>query len=449
MKIKRDYNRIIDEIKSINPNILLHILRRIYSDLEFQKEFNELQSSQSANIVNAIIQKYKNVKYKELLHKIIIKNNKILSLIINDNKTKEEITENILNNSNRNSAQKKMTTYSLLLYYLSKNIFHGELIDFLKDKSKEFIEDDIKRAEEVRKREAKFKKIKFAGPLKDSTEEFLMQGFFCESQNLVNTERIPPKEIEENFECVYDEEKKEFNKVKRGILYFLQFNFKEYLEVKEENQNYHNMLMLEYKELGEVKDKYEKDRQLFRKIQEKINDIKQKNRIIKQQNKKLKDKILKRIDKSSNKDLENQNYNLKKDNYYLQTRLEKLEEQVAVFEEEKRLNTELSDNITIEEKPVTKQVYKPEYMNIVVAGGRWTSDNRKKVQQYLPDNEIEFIEADKILRNYDKIANCDIIFFDTSYNSHAYYYKLKKCSGDFYHINASNLLEFEKIYEGE
>ena len=134
---------------------------------------------------------------------------------------------------------------------------------------------------------------------------------------------------------------------------------------------------------------------------------------------------------------------------YLLSRIEKLEEQVAIYEEEKRLNEELSENIDIKEKTVQKQKDKPEYTNIVVLGGRWTSDNRKKIIQYLPDNEIEFIEADKTLRNFDKIANSDIIFFDTSYHGHSYYYKVKKCRGEFYHINASNLMDFEKIFESE
>ena len=62
-------------------------------------------------------------------------------------------------------------------------------------------------------------------------------------------------------------------------------------------------------------------------------------------------------------------------------------------------------------------------------------------------NEVEFIEADKTLRHWDRIKNADIIFYDTSYNAHSYYYKAKKLGSVFYHVNCSNLLEFEKIFE--
>ena len=126
-----------------------------------------------------------------------------------------------------------------------------------------------------------------------------------------------------------------------------------------------------------------------------------------------------------------------------------MEEQIAIFEEEKKLNAELTDNIIIKEKPEKKVIARPEYQDIIVMGGRWTSNNHRDVREYLLNNNIEFIEADKTLRHFDKISNADIIFFDTTYNSHSYYSKAKRCDAVFYHINnqyrSAHILQSEEI----
>ena len=170
---------------------------------------------------------------------------------------------------------------------------------------------------------------------------------------------------------------------------------------------------------------------------------------MKKENIRLDKRVIKKIEKGNNIELEKQLHKLQKENNYNLSRLEKLEEQLAIFEEEKKLNENLQDNLQIDEKPKTTEPDLPEYQNIVIMGGRWNSKNRKEVIEYLTTNEVEFIDADKSLRYFDKITNADIIFFDTSYNGHDYYYKAKKLGSEFYHINHSNLLEFKKIFEKE
>ena len=449
MKIKRDYDWIIDEIKAIDIGLMFLILRFIYEESHIKKEFPEIDDHTIFDLARLIIHKNRRLKYKDLLRRVILRNKYFLSSLPIKFDTIKDIEENILNNDDYIDGQKVLTIYSLFLDIMSGNVFHGEKFDYLKNKTIEFrrITDEEKENDknsleilETIELDDNHRFTNYIGALNDMTNKKKLEDFLKYRK---------PEEIAKQFFCNYNKRKKRYNNVKWGILYFLAINFDELILLKSDIKDEIERLKDESSKFNEMRQFLDIKKENYQKLKDNILQLKLSIRNLRKTNKKLLDKILKKIDKSSNKDLENQNYNLKKDNYYLQTRLEKLEEQVAVFEEEKRLNTELSDNITIEEKPVTKQVNKPEYMNIVVAGGRWTSDNREKVCLYLPDNEIEFIEADKILRNYDKIANCDIIFFDTSYNSHAYYYKLKKCSGDFYHINASNLLEFEKIYEGE
>ena len=449
MKIKPDYDRVIDELKAVHIILPYKLIQYIFREDQFIREFSDCKGINQMDAAAIILSKSKRLEYKKLLKRIIHINNVRIKSMIPELGTVEKIKETITKNKTMLSHDKALLTYCLFFYYLSHNIFQGEIYEFLKKKSESYTKIMLRIGKKNSRKQAKYIKVSLGEQFEGTKEEKFFNSCFNDDPDLQITKDIPIKEIEDDLHCEYDPEKKVFNNVRKGILYYIKTHIIHYKEEMTRNTMHYNFLMSEFAELNKRKEKLEITKDLLDKSKDKIYHLEHRNKSLKKEIKKLNNIVLTRNDKSSNKDLENQNYNLKKDNYYLQTRLEKLEEQVAVFEEEKRLNTELSDNITIEEKPVTKQVNKPEYMNIVVAGGRWTSDNREKVCLYLPDNEIEFIEADKILRNYDKIANCDIIFFDTSYNSHAYYYKLKKCSGDFYHINASNLLEFEKIYENE
>ena len=448
MKIKRDYDRIIDELNAADPGILFSIVRYLYDDLEFEKTFPLFKRSRTNLLCHLILTRHKKIPYKKYLEFIIRKNSKRFSHIAKDIVTKNDAHRVIYESDESGKREPIDRTYCLFFYYISHNTYQGEIYENLKQSSTR-TQKWLNRASRFLKiTKTKKEHISLSQSLEDTDIENVFSSFFHDKKFDKKITRYDPQLIEKDFHCLYIKSEKVFNNVKRGILFFLKYQFTTLLEMMKKNENFFEMLSHEFSILEDIKDKFENDRMIFNETREKNFHLETKIKSIKHENKKLHEKIFKRIDKSSNKDLVKQNYDLHKEINYLQTRIEKMEEQIAIYEEEKRLNLELADNITIEEKPVTRQKEKPEYMNIVVAGGRWTSDNRKKVCLYLPDNEIEFIEADKILRNYDKIANCDIIFFDTSYNSHAYYYKLKKCSGDFYHINASNLLEFEKIYEG-
>lgn len=60
---------------------------------------------------------------------------------------------------------------------------------------------------------------------------------------------------------------------------------------------------------------------------------------------------------------------------------------------------------------------------------------------------IEFIKADEIFRNAEKIKNSDLIIFDTSLNSHAGYYKIKNFNIETLHLRKSSKKEIEKLFE--
>ena len=79
-------------------------------------------------------------------------------------------------------------------------------------------------------------------------------------------------------------------------------------------------------------------------------------------------------------------------------------------------------------------------------GGKWNSKNKGEVESYIDAENatVEFIEANRIFRNSQKISNKDIVIFDTSYNSHAAFYKIKSIARNIIYMNKSNIEEIKK-----
>ena len=101
---------------------------------------------------------------------------------------------------------------------------------------------------------------------------------------------------------------------------------------------------------------------------------------------------------------------------------------------------EVTENINIKELP-EEQTLNFKDKNIKVVGGKWSLQSMKKAQKYAEETEfdIEFINATEVFRN------SDIIIFDTSYNSHSAYYKLKSYGLKIYRISTSNLEKIKKL----
>ena len=447
MKIKPNYERIIDEFALIESKIMIFIIHTLFPDDSFS-EFDTTQIHKSPNsIAYAIVFRSKGIDYKGFLKKIIRKNKEVVSKECTQNKTFEEIEEILNRDLYKKGNQAGNYYFLVLLKFFSENVFQSEMIDKLKVKCKELIEKKIQLRKELDK-EKREEDVILYEELKGTRTEAFFNGLMFEYSHTKGCfEHFKPELIEDKFLCKYDEKNKLFNNVKRGILFYLFSEFKYIIESNEYVRKMSDIIASRLKEVDKEKEKVIKIRKGYFADKERNIKLKTANKSLKKENKRLNDRVLKKIDKSSQIELENRVHTLQKDNNYHLSRIERLEEQIAILEEEKKLNEELAENIVIEEKPEKKVTAKPEYLNIVVMGGRWTSNNRKDVQNYLINNDIEFIEADKTLRSFDKISNADIIFFDTTFNSHSYYYKAKKCNAVFYHINNSNLTEFEKIFE--
>ena len=137
---------------------------------------------------------------------------------------------------------------------------------------------------------------------------------------------------------------------------------------------------------------------------------------------------------------------LQKEVNYLYGQIESLQEQIKNIEQDET-NT-IEENITIEEIEQQEEKEKTDLQNknIVILGGKWNSKNRGEVESYIDSENatVEFIEANRIFRNSQKISNKDIVIFDTSYNSHAAFYKIKSIGENIIYINKSNIEEIKK-----
>ena len=445
MKIKRNHDKIIDELARTHEYLLLSIVYNLFSDKDYSTFDIPKEAQNGTTFIATIAAKSKIYNYKKCLSIVIKRNNLTIGKKFNTKMNFEDIKDIIKEMKGISKGKAKGYYMYMLLFFFSKHIFMGETVEKLREICKT---DIVNYTTHLKKRGAPKPRIELHEELKGTKTETLFQDFIWEYRSVKNY-FLPSKiiDVQRKLGCSYNPVKKTFGNVKRGALIFLMHHFN--LLAKQHDE----LIKLTYNKMDIEKNTKEtlEDLQKLRNgyIADKERTLKLKSAMksLKKENKRLNEQVLKKIDKSSNRDLENRVHNLQKENNYNLSRIEKMEEQIALLEEEKKLNKNLVDDIVIDEKPPTKGLELPEYQNIVVMGGRWNSTNRKEVCDYLATNEVDFIEADKTLRHFDRIAHADIIFYDTTYNGHDYYYKAKKCNAVFYHINHSNLLEFKKIFE--
>ena len=114
---------------------------------------------------------------------------------------------------------------------------------------------------------------------------------------------------------------------------------------------------------------------------------------------------------------------------------------------EKYLNTVINYNNTyITENgydKLTEEEYREKCLNNEIRSLTGSGINTEQMILYIMTT-VEFIEANRIFRNSEKIKNKDIVIFDTSYNSHSAFYKVKSITDNLLYINKSNIQEKNK-----
>ena len=155
---------------------------------------------------------------------------------------------------------------------------------------------------------------------------------------------------------------------------------------------------------------------------------------LEEENKKLKEDLRKHRNKEAEKTIEKQKKKIEK----LNIQIKELQKEIENMEQDE--NVEVVENLNIKELSEEKTIDLTN-QNVKVVGGRWSQKVIEKAEKYAKEKgfKIEFIHATAVFRNSDKLKNSDIVIFDTSYNSHSAYYKLKSCGLKIYRISTSNL----------
>ena len=155
---------------------------------------------------------------------------------------------------------------------------------------------------------------------------------------------------------------------------------------------------------------------------------------LEKENKKLKEDLRKHRNKEAEKTIEKQKKEIEK----LNIQIKELQKEIENMEQDE--NVKVVENVNIKELPEGKAI-DLKNQNVKVVGGRWSQKVIEKAEKYAKEKgfKIEFIHATSVFRNSDKLKNSDIIIFDTSYNSHSAYYKLKSYGLKIYRISTSNL----------
>jgi len=167
-----------------------------------------------------------------------------------------------------------------------------------------------------------------------------------------------------------------------------------------------------------------------------------KNDRLEEENRKLKEDLKKYRNKEAEKIIEKQKKEIEK----LSLWIKHLEQEIENMEQDESI--EVVENINIKELSEEKKIDLTN-QNVKVIGGRWSQKVIEKAEKYAEEKgfRIEFIHATAVFRNSDKLKNSDIIIFDTSYNSHSAYYKLKSHGLKIYRISTSNLDKIKKFSE--
>lgn len=441
-KTKINKNEFLSKLIEISELFFLDFLIELYSFDSIKRLCNKFNLTDSRNDKDQIYDFY------IVIYHSIFKNNNIslLNAIIKDNDF--AIERNIFHKMTFEELKfdysKKMTYHEslkaspelIIFYYYSKFAFNNDIcinsIDFYHQKTNEdekiWNNPSLKEVGEILK---SFRE-KLEIIQREELELFLKEDYNIEEkQSFIN-------KIIQDFECSYEKEKKVFNNFNEGLIFWIANKITKFDKERESLEacvnTAYNMCKQAYKNI-EVTNKAMKQ---FSKLKEKIRDLEIKNKKLKKDSTSM--KSIQKIKTKDNKDLE-------KENYYLKSEIEKLKERISILEEEEQIKKEIEEFIKVEEVEKTKEVPVPQMADIIILGGKWNSNNSQLIENFFWENgnsEVEFLEADKLIRNEYKIKNADVVIFDTSLNSHKMFYKYRK-NIDFI-ISKSNLDEIKNKF---
>jgi len=419
---------LIEKLKSINENIFFDLLVDNFNNELLEKKFgkpfnkNSIFFEREIDITGKIDE-----LNKDFLRKIIETNNSYVEKkclnFVKEDYLREFQRDKILRVNGRGLNPEQM-----IMYVLSTNKL-VEFLDFFKEEYFKYIEKLKENKQEILGKETF---------LKETVEELENEDFEKEFQESIsvkykNVKKRNLEKLSQKYGLEFDEENRKFN-VSAEFISFFDEKMKEYFLMRKNFKRGFEFFNINSYKVSE------KERDLEEIITD-IEGIEQENKFLnsicdklEEENKKLKEDLRKHRNKETEKTIKKQKKEIEK----LSIQIKSLEKEIENMEQDE--NIEVVENVNIKELSEEKTIDLTN-QNVKVVGGRWSQKVIEKAEKYAKEKgfKIEFIHATAVFRNSDKLKNSDIVIFDTSYNSHSAYYKLKSCGLKIYKISTSNL----------
>ncbi len=431
IKMTRNNEKIsllIEKLKTINENIFFDLLVDNFNnellEKKFGKPFNEnlIFFEREIDIIGKIDE-----SNKDFLRKIIETNNSYVEKKCL-NFAKEDYLREFQRDKILRANGRGLNPEQMIMYVLSTNKL-VEFLDFFKEEYFKYIEKLEENKQEVLEKETF---------LKEAVEELENEDFEKEFQESIsakykNVKKRNLEKLSQKYGLEFDEENRKFN-VSAEFISFFDEKMKEYFLMRKNFKRGFEFFNINSYKFSE------KERDLEEIITD-IEGIEQENKFLnslcdklEEENKKLKEDLRKNRNKEAEKTIEKQKKEIEK----LNIRIKSLEKEIENMEQDE--NIEVVENVNIKELSEEKTIDLTN-QNVKVVGGRWSQKVIEKAEKYAKEKgfKIEFIHATAVFRNSDKLKNSDVVIFDTSYNSHSAYYKLKSCGLKIYRISTSNL----------
>ncbi len=434
MRKAKGRNQLIKKLQEINEHIIIDLIVDNFNEHLLNSAF-KVDATLSLGYSDRIIYITKNIiaENEKYLNTLINYNNSYIKDNSFDTLTEKEYEEKCLNNEVRSLTDSGINAEQMILYIMTTGNLKEKLGFFKKLYSKDL------ESYEVFEKDTLSKKPEMLELLQGTQFEMEFQEFI--NNNYKRFEKIDFEELADRYRIKYNS----FNDTYIVPSGFVVFFENKTLEIFNKLETFNLNFGLLHGNLKRI-DRYLKD---IEKIQEESKRISEESKTIKAENENLKqindfqkakilayesgekDKLIKESQKEIN---------------YLYSQIESLQEQIKNIEQDEKL--EIEENIKIEEIEQQEEKEKTDLQNknVVILGGKWNSKNRGEVESYIDSENatVEFIEANRIFRNSEKIKNKDIVIFDTSYNSHSAFYKIKSIARNIIYINKSNIEEIKK-----
>lgn len=434
MRKAKGRNQLVKKLQEINEHIIIDLIVDNFNEHLLNSAF-KVDTTLSLNYSDRIIYITKNILAgnEKYLNTVINYNNTYITENGYDKLTEEEYREKCLNNEIRSLTGSGINTEQMILYIMTTGNLKDKLEFF-----KKLYNQDLENYRTFEK-DTLNKKPEMLELLQGTQFEMEFQEFI--NNNYKGIDKIDFEGLADRYRIKYNNFNNTYTVPSGFVVFFENKTLEIFNKLESFNLNF-GLLHGNLKRISGYLKNIEKIQEESKRISEESKTLKKENENLKKINDFQKAKILAYESGEKDKLIKES----QKEINYLYGQIESLKEEIKNIEQDE--NNTIEENIKIEEieKQIEKEKTDLQNKNIVILGGKWNSKNRGEVESYIDSKNatVEFIEANKIFRSSEKIANKDIVIFDTSYNSHAAFYKIKSIGKNIIYINKSNLNEIKK-----